>query len=135
MIRQLQETLSQRLEDIPGLLVVSEYDQRVPNGSDGTVQPYVRVWPSIPGRNPLQEDLSGNPGVGQWQFQITCAGGTPDKASWAARKVLGVLTPKVRLLPSTGYIRADLVPALAIEDTTTKPTRWYYPLVFSTQIP
>ncbi|WP_159622675.1 hypothetical protein [Ruania rhizosphaerae] len=119
-----------------GLQLLRSVNEDAPVGPDELVGPYVRLYPGNTGRpGDSDEALCGDVGSGRWQFQVTCAGGTISHAEWALTRTLAAFTQKVRLTPDSGFVRQEYVPTFATEDTTTRPHRWFYPVLFTVQIP
>jgi hypothetical protein len=84
-------------------------------------------------RNPEDERVNGRGGTRIPTFQVTAAGGDPNRASRAAEKVLAALDGL--RVTGGGIIRSDADPGPPRVDRDPTPFRYFVPLLFRTSIP
>lgn len=122
------------LDAIPNLNVfdgaVGEAGQpEPPTDPDGGVHMFAVLHTTPTGR--ASENLGGAVDRHRWAFQVTCAGGSPDRALRAAGKVLDALTG-TRLTPDSDPVTEVLdTPPPPHREPDPKPARWSIPLLFA----
>lgn len=99
---------------------------------DNLAHPYLVLWT---GGGTLQHTrLAVGASVNAWGFQVTCAGGDPERALWAlsrARKLDGQYLAGEDGKLLTGPITETVTGQYLAEDTDANPPRWFIPLLYA----
>lgn len=95
--------------------------------TDGRAHMYAVLYAS-PGRSDTAR-LSGIRDTLSWSFQVTAAGGDPNRALTAAVKVRAALTG-TRLTTTSGLVNETTDPGPVRQDTSVTPSRWFVPILF-----
>ncbi|MFZ1361347.1 MAG: hypothetical protein WAS05_00220 [Candidatus Nanopelagicales bacterium] len=127
------------LEKLRTLRTLTIYDGDVddnpPDDRQGRVYPYAVMWPS-PGTPALETITAqaGEPITLDWDFQITCVGGTRRWCQQSVVLVRSVLT-NLNLGDGAGILREQVNKDLPIlKDKDVTPIRYFYPLRYKALI-
>jgi hypothetical protein len=99
---------------------------------DGRAHMYAALYVGPGARNLEDERAAGIGGTRVVSFQVTAAGGDPNRANRAVDKVLAALEGK--RVPGGGLIRADADPGPPRLDREPNPGRYFVPLLFRVSI-
>lgn len=135
--RGVHELLWELLDTTPG---VATYDGEVPKNppadNDGRVYGYAVLYDS-PGRRHANA-LDGEQRSADRNFQVTCAGGDPNRVLWCVDRVTAQLVGSSVNVDGTARrirLREDADPGTVRRDDDVKPPRHFVPLRFQLLMP
>lgn len=100
---------------------------------DGRAHMYAAVYIGVSAPSLEDERVAGVGGTRVNTFQVTAAGGDPNRALRASEKVVSALVGL--RVPGGGLIRLDADPGPPRLDREPKPGRYYLPLPFRVSTP